>query len=358
MKRRINIDKLRAMACLLVVVYHAYVISGRPSLGIQAVKDVISYGGEIGVTAFFMLSGYGIFCSLRIMEQNGNMTFANFIKKRIKVIVPHYYFNLAVVLLISSSVIYIDQIKNIVAHLLFVHSFDFSWYGAFNGVLWTMAVTFHFYLLAIPLYKIVSKYPVIAALISIILSVVLKYLTLNYWWVVEEEIYGTYAYVIPGRQIWTCLDNFVIGMVVARLIETKNKEIKLSPIFGYAGLCICLWLLVRLGKQFDDVYGVKWTNCSWHSLLAVVLGIYLFFFGIIQQREKSLVSRFWIRLSRYSYGIYLWHLLIIRNLFENRGEFKAAMANGNVWLVICSLTLISVLFGIACSWLIDCRKRE
>ena len=352
MERKVNVDQLRTIACLLVVVYHAYAACKYPTLEIKPIIDIISYGGEIGVTAFFILSGYGIFCSLRSMDEKKQLSFINFMRKRIRRIVPHYYFNLGVALLLSPSVVYLDHVKNIFAHLLFIHNFNFDWHGAINGVLWTMAVIFQFYIIAIPLYKIVKKNPIMMALVIIPITIIFKYLTINYFWIEDVSMYGSFIYMIPSRQIWTSLDNFVLGMVVASITEVKNKELKLSPLIVYIGLCISVWLIVKIGVKYG-IYGPALINCSWHSLLAVVLAIFLFFFVTIKQWTNNIFSKILIKLSYCEYGIYLWHLLIINNILVNTEKIWIIINNGKGWMVVFSLTAICIGFGMACSCLFD-----
>ncbi len=60
MKRIKNIDLLRAGAILYIMLYHCYVLSGQPWQAHTAIHTILTLGGEVGVTLFFLLSGYGI----------------------------------------------------------------------------------------------------------------------------------------------------------------------------------------------------------------------------------------------------------------------------------------------------------
>ena len=61
MKRIKNIDLLRAGAILYIMLYHCYVLSGQPWQAHTAIHTILTLGGEVGVTLFFLLSGYGIY---------------------------------------------------------------------------------------------------------------------------------------------------------------------------------------------------------------------------------------------------------------------------------------------------------
>ena len=64
MDRITNIDKLRGAACLLIVLFHIYALTGLVPINIPYIENIIKAGGEIGVTTFFLLSGYGIYYSI------------------------------------------------------------------------------------------------------------------------------------------------------------------------------------------------------------------------------------------------------------------------------------------------------
>ena len=69
MKRIKNIDLLRAGAILYIMLYHCYVLSGQPWQSHTALHTLLTLGGEVGVTLFFLLSGYGIYLSLSSSEK-------------------------------------------------------------------------------------------------------------------------------------------------------------------------------------------------------------------------------------------------------------------------------------------------
>lgn len=100
MQRNRNVDLIRACACLLVLIYHGWALTGSVFIKIPFWREYVVYGGDIGVTTFFVLSGYGIWHSLYKIEEDGkSIKFKNFIKKRIVRIGPQYYLNLLLLLL-------------------------------------------------------------------------------------------------------------------------------------------------------------------------------------------------------------------------------------------------------------------
>lgn len=64
MKHNKNIDVLRALALLQILLYHAWAVSGTPDFLPAIFAPGLQLSGEIGVTVFFALSGFGIYCSI------------------------------------------------------------------------------------------------------------------------------------------------------------------------------------------------------------------------------------------------------------------------------------------------------
>nr|MCR5701460.1 acyltransferase [Lachnospiraceae bacterium] len=176
--RKKNVDIIRAMALLLVVVYHAWVLSGSHEIPFFPLKLLVSLGGEIGVTIFFLISGFGLFYSLDRKEQN----YFCFMKRRFVRIAPEYYVFLMFLLFFTPSVGYISfaGMKDVLLHLLFLHNITPQTSGTINGVLWTMAVTVQFYLIAKPMYKCIRKFPVVTLLVGVLFTVSFKYVCFHY----------------------------------------------------------------------------------------------------------------------------------------------------------------------------------
>lgn len=350
MERNHNIDIVRAVALILVLIYHCWVKIGSVPIGNEVFQIVIRLGGEIGVTAFFVLSGYGIYQSLYRTEKTGEIHFFSFMKKRLQRILPQYYLNIFVALILTGSAVYFGKMHvwNIVAHFFLVHNLVPSFAGAVNGVLWTMGVTFQFYLIAIPLYKILNKVGGILIPLGILFTISCKIVAFHYILsdFIGTDAYSVYSFWIGRNLIFTDLDNFLIGMGVA-FFSQKHKTIskRWMAVTGCVLSVIMLYLVCKIGV-ICGIHTDNWSGYLWHSGVALCIGFIMLFAYYIGETNRNIVSRGLLWLSKYEYGIYLWHLLIIDNLLQHSPMIQEMMGNGKHVIVGTIFIIVSIVAGV------------
>lgn len=345
MTRNKNIDVFRAVALLLVMVYHCWVLTGSKMLLSPAVTNVVALGGEIGVTAFFVLSGFGIFLSIDKNIEKGNFNYFSFLIKRFYRIAPQYYLCLLVVVLVSDAQYFSGYgIKMIISHLLFVHNLLPDCSGTINGALWTMGITVQFYIIAPILCKIFKKWSHLALLSCILFTIAVK--TILFSILLPYLGKSGHLEFFIGRQLFSALDNFGIGMYVAALI--KKEKLKIGGI--QAGVisiffAVLLFVISNMGIR----YGVNtnnWSGYIWHSCCAVILGGIMFGISYLKVYDKFWLYKKFIQLSHYEYGIYVWHLLIIRNFVDHSLWVQECINTGYAeWLYI-PLIAVTILVGV------------
>lgn len=356
-QRNYNIDIMRALAVLLVVVYHTWVLAGSFHINIPIVNIFIILGGEIGVTTFFLLSGYGIYSLLSRFEEQGRLKFKNFFPDRIKKIAPQYYLSLVMALLLTDAATYLskEHIGTILSHIFFIHNISTRYFGAINGVLWTMAIIVQFYIVAIPLYKLLKKQPVLMGSLSVVFTVFVKCLVYVF---IERKCgeSGSQYYFFAGRQLFTALDNFVLGMLAAYVVDKyrdKMNNIKLG-IGGSIILIIGIYVICKLGLK----WGIHTNNLSgylWHSELAIcIMMLFIFISMITKDKVNYLGVLYWI--SENEYGIYLWHLLIFNNLLAKSSIVQSFLAKGYNGVYVVLMTFVACLLGGYMNML--CMKRK
>lgn len=321
MERNKNIDLIRALAILLIVVYHIYALS-HVQLFRGKLSPLIEYGGEYGVTIFFMLSGFAIYKSLSRRKDNFN--YGIFIKDRLKRILPQYYISLIVFMCFSNSIVLLFTNKfDLFSHLFMIHGFFPSVQGSISGAAWTLTPIFCFYLVAPVLYNLIEKRPKTTLFFSIIISCIFKYVIYSLFSISANEI-PFVVYFTFGRSILGVIDEFVIGMFLAKYIKNPNdnKKIILNILLIIISLIgLYFWIIVDRQKIPIITQNTnRFSNCFeayiWYSVLSVILSVGIFGFSQIKINYEFPFIKFLLCISKYEYGIYLWHLEFIRRLCE------------------------------------------
>ena len=351
--RNRNADIFRAIALLLVVTYHSWVLTGSNEIFIYPVRLLVALGGEIGVTSFFILSGFGIYYSL---NKTDNISFSSFMKKRFIRIAPEYYIFLLILLLFSTDVSFIsfDGLDDIILHALFIHNLSPYTAGTINGVLWTMSLTVQFYLLAIPLYYVIKKHPYLFSIFSILFTILFKFFCFHYL----MKVYYVDQYFWYSRNLFpSILDNFVLGMFVAnRLIDGKKREKNnLIGIIGVIFFVISGYLI----SNYSWTNGIHQDNLSgyiYHSLIAICISGVLYFISDIKINYEAFIIKILLKISDFEYGIYIVHLFLMQNLLNGSALF-INIKNFSVLLCMLMLIVLSIIIGTLYSKAVSLIKR-
>ena len=314
-----RIDILRAISILWIVLHHCW--SGIEYKNIF-LDFFVRFGGEIGVTIFFALSGYGCWHSLQNMENRGELSYKKFLLKRFKRILPGYWSALLLCLLIGEGAVYIksDRFWDIIAHIFLIHNLFPDSFGSINGAMWTMGVIFQFYFIAYVVYKCLKKYGLIVAPVSIIITCVTKLFVYRYIlpYIGHSDDWGFWT----GRQLITALDNFVIGSTVAWW-ATKKSQFKFGVKLAICGISACLiivFIICRIGIIYNGIHTNNWMGYTWHSAIAVCVGVTMILLHYNGKERRNILSSCFLWISKYEYSIYLLHLVIIKNI-KDKSEF-------------------------------------
>lgn len=343
MKRNKNIDYLRACAILVIVVFHCYAVAGGPWQKYRIIHALMNFSGELGVTLFFGLSGFGIFWSLYGKEKNNKMPgWGVFIKQRCVRIVPQYYACIFVLLIFQLvGLIGGTGVKHIVAYATFTQNFFVETHGSINGALWTMATIFQFYLIAIFLYRKIQKNCLLSGIAALAVSVLGKFVMYHY--VIPGLQLGDYAYFVYGRGIVTAIDNFVFGMIAAKIVLKiwEHGIDHKKMVVGLVGVCISLTGLLAFSYWFyiKGIYADTVTGYVAHSILAALWGCIIICLSLLPQLEWRILKPFEF-VAKYQYGIYLWHLPVIKNLYNGSPLFQNLIARGFVWFALGVLIIV------------------
>ena len=314
---REDINGLRAIAVLAVVLYHA--------------DFELFKGGWLGVDIFFVISGY-LISNIIISELNQKtFSFKNFYKRRIKRILPALLSMLLLTIPFSYWLLLPKQIieysNSLVSSVFFYANYYFQNLDFYNSAqtkfmpllhTWSLAIEEQYYLvfplMAFVVYKFLKKYFTIFILLIFFLSIYINTITSN----VNK------FYQIQFR-IWELL----LGVLV--MILSFNLKIKHLEKIGF---------LLMIFPVF--YYGDDFINDIEPKIFALT-GVSLIIFSNSQITilTKLLKSKFFTTIGLCSYSIYLLHQPLF-SFVEN--YLKGRLIQNNFWIKIL-LILIVLIFG-------------
>ena len=289
MKYRAEIDGLRALAVIPVILFHADI-------------ELFS-GGYVGVDIFFAISGYLITSIILEDIQKKQFSISSFYERRARRILPALYFVMFACIPFAWLWIYpsqmIDFSNSLIAVTLFVSNILF-WKetGYFAAAAeekpllhtWSLAVEEQYYLF-FPIFLLLIFRFGKNKVFWIILIITIISLTLSEWGWRNKP--SANFYLAPTR-IWELL----IGSISAFIIQEKG--VQKNNTFAFFGLLAILLSIFLYDENtpFPSVY-----------TLVPVLGVTMF---ILYGEEKTLVARFLsnkmlVGIGLISYSAYLWH---------------------------------------------------
>jgi peptidoglycan/LPS O-acetylase OafA/YrhL len=298
---RSEIDGLRAIAVVAVILYHSQI-------------TIFSYqpfkGGFIGVDIFFVISGY-LITSIVLKEliTTGSFSLKNFYERRIRRIFPV----LLLVMLISLPIAwiyllpdsFIDFSKSILYSLAFISNFYFHYsglqYGAETGLLkpflhtWSLAVEEQYYILfpiiLLIIFKYFKRYLIYALILGFIIS-----LGLADWGSKNNPSFS--FYVLPTRG-WELLAGSILAYFEVTLGRRGNYR-TLNLILPSVGFFLIGYSILF----FHD----KMFHPSFYTL-SPIIGVCLIIWFSCKDEPiyKILSSRLFVGIGLISYSLYIWH---------------------------------------------------
>jgi peptidoglycan/LPS O-acetylase OafA/YrhL len=298
MKYRPEIDGLRAVAVLSVILYHAHFIF---------LDTRLFEGGFIGVDVFFVISGYLITGLILKDLLSGDFSFVRFYERRARRILPALFF----VMLISIPYAYRwlfpkalkDLVYSIVSSLFFGSNFFFfaqDGYIAEPNLLkpflhtWSLSIEEQFYLLFPVLLILIWKYARQHLMIFITLMLLMS-LQLADWGTAKSP---TASFLLLPTRMWELL----AGALLAKL-EIDGRRVN-HPLLETLMPALGLFLIVHSVVFFDD--GMR--HPGFITTLPVFGVMLIIWFGGKGDLISSLLSsKLSVGIGLISYSLYLWH---------------------------------------------------
>lgn len=300
-KFRADIQGLRAIAVLLVVIYHIW--------------PGIVPGGFVGVDVFFVISGYLITSHLRReVENSGSISLSSFYARRVRRLLPAasvvLIFVAVATILFAPRFKWLDITNDIVASTLYVQNWrlliqavDYLGAEEVAGPLqhfWSLAIEEQYYIVwplilmavaAIMPKRLFRKSMVATASVIIALSLLFS--------IVVTHSDQAVAYFATHTRIW----ELAIGSLLA-FVQWNSISRPVKSLAGYLGLLMIMF------SAF--LFNAKTAFPGYAALLPTIgAALVLWAGGAGLSHEKLLSSSPMRFFGDISYSLYLWHWPLI-----------------------------------------------
>jgi peptidoglycan/LPS O-acetylase OafA/YrhL len=325
------LDGIRAFAALSVVVFHAAtgIGFGRSiDSASQTIPARLFFNlGNFGVAVFFALSGFLLFREFvgQLLFDRPHKRLPLYFAKRFLRIYPAYWLALlGALIVVGAKNVHGGSFGNL---LLIERYFNGTNLFVGLGVAWTLAVEVAFYVF-LPffsgaLWLVCRRLGDARARLAVVLCSLVAISMVSFWWlgVASPEGFGALQYrqTLPGFFFW-----FALGMSMAVAVEWRASGRSLpAPIVGFADRTWACWLCaascyaaIALTGSVDVYEG---TSQAQFIVKLTFQGLAAFFvvlpaaLGAGRGAGIAVLEQKWVVwLGVVSYGIYLWHQVILR----------------------------------------------
>ncbi|MEU9059271.1 acyltransferase [Streptomyces sp. NPDC048430] len=309
-----SLTGLRFVAVLFVFAFHAALEAPFSDTGFgQAYADTVMNAGWLGVSFFFVLSGFVLTWSARPRD-----TVPDFWRRRAAKVYPLHIVTWAAALVLVAAAGAPAQLRQALPNLFLVHTWfpDRDVFSSLNDVSWSLSCEVFFYLLFPFLLRALRRieagrlwvWATVTALLVPVLPLLAKLLPdsppLPFGSGSEWQFW--FVYVIPvGRLL-----EFCFGMFLARMLLT-GRTVPV-PVLPAAALVLVAY---AVSLQLPFLYGLT-------SVTVVPIGLLI---AAVAQKDirgtASVLARpMAVRLGEWSFAFYLVHRLLLQHGHRLLGE--------------------------------------
>lgn len=285
--------------------------------------------GYLGVSFFFILSGFILSYKYKESFVNKTITFRKFILSRIFRIYPLHVLTFAFTFYLT----YYNNLDNIffwiksMTNLFLIQSFIpiKEYFFSFNGVSWSISNEMFFYLifpLLIALFSKWKKYALFLLMIPLAIIIYRPSADLNHWGYYINPIFRAF--------------DFFLGIILYDLYSKYgNREVlKKNATILEIGVVVLFLIFYTFRTHVSQDF--RWSLYYWIPMASLI-----FIFGLQSGAISKLISkRFFIWLGEISFAFYMIHQIVINVLWIINYKFEV-LDNG--YVLILSALLVSVL---------------
>ena len=304
MNYRPEIDGLRALAVLSVILYHAK---------INFRGHHLFEGGFLGVDIFFVISGYLITkIILQELFKNNSFNFFNFYERRARRILPLLFAVILVSVPFAWNTFlpndFVEYSQSIISSLFFISNFFFYYisidYGAEIALYkpfihtWSLSIEEQFYIF----FPIVLVFIFKHFKVNIIQSFFVMFFLSFCYAIYASNISHNLNFYFPFSRFW----EIIIGSILAYFHINFKKKVSMvnQNLFSIFGLSLIFFSIF----YFDD----DPNNLNFKIFLCISgVGLVIFFSSYHNISKYILCSKPLIFLGLISYSMYLWHFPVM-----------------------------------------------
>lgn len=285
----VALTQLRGLAAIMVFMAHISLFS---SIGRSVPFEVFSSLGKIGVSIFFVLSGYILGYARSDAQFKGGKTYFSFLWTRLARLFPTHLMTMAisVPLVVFGSLSDRLSFFSIFTNGLLLHSWFYNSI-TFNGVSWCLSNELFFYIVFpfLPLLARSKK----SLFVALILCVAAYVFGLS----LHEQHPETVKFLPLFR-----LHEFVLGFLASQFPVCSRKTTVVAT-----GIAALAWVVIPLLSIKNVLFFRSYVVYTPISAL-IIFGL-----GSLRTAQaKSAVGRSLLWLGKYSFAFYMLHHIVIR----------------------------------------------
>lgn len=311
-----NLDAIRFIAAMMVFFSHAFlptfniVIEDDLNIFLRAIFNLI-YHGRLGVTIFFVLSGFLItYLLIQEYEKNGKINLKKFYIRRFLRIWPLYYLVLGInfilyPIFISGESVFNNGEYRFLWHALFLSNFDviqvFKYHSEdvlnLVNITWSVSIEEQFYLF----WPLIFKFSRSKIWTNIIIGIILFSITFRFIYYVDYYTlyFNTFSVIVDLSF------GGLFALLSIRLVKFKAyfSNVTFAKSFFHGFLLISVYIFSILNEDWEYAGALN-------KILFVICFAMIITSQALNKRDsifnfKNL--KVFSRLGKYTYGIYLLH---------------------------------------------------
>lgn len=324
-----SLTSIRFLAAMMVVFSHLGFLATSESPVLRSLYENVFYEGYIGVTFFFILSGFILSFSYTSRIRNNEITLSDYIISRFARIYPLHILTLLFALPLVFYAVYKnnDSLLTLIPNIFLVQSFIPSgeYFFSGNAPSWSLSNEMFFYLLFPFLLFRNNLFLVISSLAIVLFQITVSQLGLS----AGKQHYLIYIFPV------TRLLDFMVGILLFRIYcHFKSKGISINPDAFQVFSILLLILAIVMKQNVLQAY-------RYDLYYILPMSFLIFSFAYSEGKISSFLStKIFILLGEASFSLYLIHQLVIKYI-SAANSFVFGF-NGVAWDLIFSLLVIII----------------